>query len=58
VLVPTDFSRYALKMLDCIGEIPGPREVVLLNVVDAGNPMMLEKKGWSYSSLLDDAKPT
>ncbi|MDM7939146.1 MAG: universal stress protein [Methanothrix sp.] len=56
VLVPTDFSRYALKMLDCIGEIPGPREVVLLNVVDAGNPMMLEKKGWSYSSLLDDAK--
>jgi len=36
VLVPTDFSRYALKMLDCIGEIPGPREVVLLNVVDAG----------------------
>ena len=56
VLVPTDFSRYALKMLDCIGEIPGQREIVLLNVVDAGNPMVLEKKGWSYSSLLDDAK--
>ncbi len=56
VLVPTDFSRYALKMLDCIGEIPGLKEVVLLNVVDASNPMMLERKGWSYSSLIDDAK--
>lgn len=56
VLVPTDFSRYALKMLDCIGEIPGLKDVVLLNVVDASNPMKLEKKGWSYSSLIDDAK--
>jgi nucleotide-binding universal stress UspA family protein len=33
VLVPTDFSNYAHKVLECIGDIPGIKEVVLLNVV-------------------------
>jgi nucleotide-binding universal stress UspA family protein len=33
VLVPTDFSAYARKVLECIGEIPGLTEVVLLSVV-------------------------
>lgn len=33
VLVPTDFSPHAHKILECIGEIPGLKEVVLLNVV-------------------------
>ncbi|MDD1753783.1 MAG: universal stress protein [Methanotrichaceae archaeon] len=33
VLVPTDFSSYAHKILECIGNIHGVREVVLLNVV-------------------------
>lgn len=33
VLVPTDFSAYARKVLECIGDIPGLTEVVLLNVV-------------------------
>jgi nucleotide-binding universal stress UspA family protein len=56
VLIPTDFSRYAQKMQDCVTEIPGIKEIVLLNVVDAGNPMNLEKKGWSYKSLIADAK--
>jgi len=56
ILIPTDFSRYAFKMLDCVGEIPGVREVVLLNVVDASNPLNLEKKGWSHSSLIEDAE--
>ena len=41
VLIPTDFSRYAHKMLECIAEIPGLKEVVLLNVLDASNPMNL-----------------
>lgn len=54
VLVPTDFSRYSHKMLECIGEIPGVMEVVLLNVLDAGNPMNLEKTGWSYDSLIEE----
>jgi len=56
VLVPTDFSSYAHKMQECLADIPGIEEIVLLNVVDAGNPMNLEKKGWSYESLIDEAE--
>ena len=56
VLVPTDFSRYSLKMLECIAEIPGVMEVVLLNVADSSNPMNLEKKGWSFDSFIDEAQ--
>jgi len=55
VLIPTDFSRYAQKMQDCAAEMPGVREIILLNVIDAANPMNLEKKGWSYDSLIKDA---
>jgi nucleotide-binding universal stress UspA family protein len=33
VLIPTDFSNHAEKVIECIGEIPGVKEVVLLNVV-------------------------
>jgi nucleotide-binding universal stress UspA family protein len=56
VLVPTDFSSYAHKMQECLADIPGIEEVVLLNVVDGGNPMNLERKGWSYDSLIDEAE--
>jgi nucleotide-binding universal stress UspA family protein len=55
-LIPTDFSRYAHKMQECIAEIPGLKELVLLNVLDASNPMNLEKNGWSYDSLIEDAE--
>lgn len=33
VLIPTDFSKNAHEVIRCIGEIPGVKEVVLLNVV-------------------------
>lgn len=33
VLIPTDFSKDARKVIECIGEIPGVKEVVLLNIV-------------------------
>jgi len=56
VLVPTDFSSYAHKMQECLADMPGIEEVVLLNVVDGGNPMNLERKGWSYDSLIDEAQ--
>jgi nucleotide-binding universal stress UspA family protein len=56
VLVPTDFSSYAHKMQECLANIPGIEEVVLLNVLDGGNPMNLERKGWSYASLIDEAE--
>jgi len=56
VLVPADFSEYAMKMLDCIREIPGIEEVVLLHVVDASDPLALEKHGWSYDSMINEAR--
>jgi nucleotide-binding universal stress UspA family protein len=34
VLFPTDFSPHSQKIIECIREIPGVREVVLLHVVD------------------------
>ena len=33
VLVPTDFSKHARKVIECVGEIPGIKEVVLLGVI-------------------------
>ena len=33
VLIPTDFSSHAEKVVKCIGGIPGVKEVVLLNIV-------------------------
>ena len=33
VLIPTDFSDHAEKVIECVGEIPGVKEVMLLNVV-------------------------
>lgn len=34
VLFATDFSAYARKITDCIGDIPGIKEIVLLHVID------------------------
>ncbi len=56
VLVPTDFSSYAHKMQECLASIPGVEEIVLLNILDASNPMNLEKRGWSYESMIDEAQ--
>lgn len=33
VLVATDFSKHSEKIIDCVGEIPGVKDVVLLNVL-------------------------
>ncbi|MDP2796560.1 MAG: universal stress protein [Methanoregula sp.] len=38
VLVAMDFSAHSQIILDCICEIPGVKEVVLLHVVDATAP--------------------
>ena len=55
VLIPTDFSRYNRKMLECIAELPGTKEVVLLHVLDVSNPKLLEKSGWSYDAVISEA---
>jgi nucleotide-binding universal stress UspA family protein len=33
ILVPTDFSKHSQKVLECLGDLPGLKEIVLLNVV-------------------------
>ena len=33
ILVPTDFSKHAKKVIECVGEIPGIKQVVLLSVI-------------------------
>ena len=33
VLIPTDFSKHARKVIECAGEIPGVKEIVLLSVI-------------------------
>jgi len=53
ILFPTDFSEYALKNLECIGEIPGVEEVMLLHVVDATHP---SKRGWTHGPHIENAK--
>ncbi len=54
VLFPTDFSEYAHKTLECIREIPGIKEVVLLHVVDATHPS--PKHGWIHGPHIENAK--
>lgn len=34
VLYATDFSEYAQKITECLGEIPGIKEIIVLHVID------------------------
>jgi nucleotide-binding universal stress UspA family protein len=53
VLVALDFSAYSQKIFDCITEIPGIQEVVLLHVVDATHP---SKLGWTTGPYLENVR--
>lgn len=53
VLFPMDFSEYAQKNLECVGEIPGVKEVMLLHVVDATHP---SKRGWTHGPHIENAR--
>ncbi|CAG0989924.1 MAG: universal stress protein [Candidatus Methanoperedens nitroreducens] len=53
VLFPTDFSEYSQKTLECIGEIPGIKELMLLHVVDATHP---SKRGWTHGPHIENTK--
>jgi nucleotide-binding universal stress UspA family protein/GNAT superfamily N-acetyltransferase len=37
VLIATDFSRHADRVLECIGDIPGMEEILLLHVISGGS---------------------
>jgi len=56
VLFPTDFSANAHRTLECIGEIPGVKEVVLLHVVAIPSGVFDSKHGWIQGPQVEDAK--
>lgn len=56
VLFPTDFSANAHKTLECISEIPGVKEVVLLHVVAVPSGVFDSKHGWIQGPQVEDAK--
>ncbi|NYT01243.1 MAG: universal stress protein [Methanosarcinales archaeon] len=52
VLVPTDFSKYSIKVLECVGGLPGVKKVVLLHVMaPPGDPAMV----WDPGARLKEA---
>jgi len=53
VLVPTDFSKYSQKVLECVGGLPGVKEVVLLNVIGPSDPLA---RVWDPGARLEEAK--
>lgn len=53
VLLPTDFSSDAQRVLGYVQDIPGVREVILLHVVDATHP---SRRGWDHAPQIENAK--
>jgi len=53
VLVPTDFSKYSQKVLECVGGLPGVKKVVLLNVIGPADP---QARGRDPEARLKEAK--
>jgi nucleotide-binding universal stress UspA family protein len=53
ILFPTDLSGYAIKSLDCIADLPGVREVILLHVVDATT---YSKRGWTHEGEIENSR--
>lgn len=51
ILIATDFSRYSQKIIECICEIPGANEAILLHVV-AWNPLA---RIWSPGDKIKEA---
>lgn len=54
VLIAMDFSAYSQKILDCVGDIPGIREVILIHIVDATHPSRL---GWTHEPYIENLRP-
>ena len=52
VLIPTDFSESSQKVLECVKELPGVKNVVLLHVISPGDP---PHKIWDSGGRIDEA---
>ena len=53
VLIPTDFSKYSEKVLECVGGLPGVRDVVLLHVIGPADPLA---RVWDPGARIEDSK--
>jgi nucleotide-binding universal stress UspA family protein len=53
LLLCTDFSKYAIKISECVPLLPGIHEVVLLHVFDATHYHI---QGWTYNPQIENAK--
>jgi nucleotide-binding universal stress UspA family protein len=53
VLFPTDFSKYSQKVLECVKELPGVNEVVLLHVIGPADPLA---RVWNPGGRIDESK--
>ncbi|HUU75536.1 MAG TPA: universal stress protein [Methanoregulaceae archaeon] len=53
ILFPTDFSEHAKRALDCIAELPGSREVILLHVLEDAKP---EREQWVEDAIEDSIR--
>nr|WP_320160964.1 universal stress protein [uncultured Methanoregula sp.] len=53
ILFPTDFSEFAQRMIGCIPEIPGVKEVILLHIIDATEYSI---HGWTHEPELENAR--
>jgi nucleotide-binding universal stress UspA family protein len=53
LLVPTDFSKYSQKVLECVSELPGAKEVVLLHVIGPADPLA---RVWDPGARIEEAR--
>ena len=53
VLFPTDFSKYSQKVLECVKEFPGLKDVVLLHVIGPADPLA---RVWDPGGRIDESK--
>jgi len=53
ILVPTDFSKHSQKVIECVKELPGTRDVVLLHIVGPADPLA---RVWDPGGRIEEAK--
>jgi len=53
VLLPTDFSKYSQKVLECVKELPGLNDVVILHVIGPADPLA---RVWDPGGRIDESK--
>lgn len=53
ILVPTDFSKYSQKVVECVKELPGLKELVILHVIGPSDPLA---RVWDPGARIEEAK--